>query len=796
MNRTTLNYILLIVITLFFTGCAILPFNKKVRVINTDISKTYLQADNVLMNDGSPKKSLRWIVFSDRDNNSTQVSVGNDMPEKKLLFLEPLYVLKSSGNFLKVTGFDANFNLKNTKGKLDKKTLKFTGWINKEKLLLWSGALKEKSTFFTIRAITNVTNSLMVAKAVKYFYNDSLLLFSAPDLLKPISKKIGIGKLVFIYKISEDKKSYLIGADPFITTDSIAQSMYGWISVHSISIWGSGAAFTFSKLTSDTTGLFASEIKAINKDSLPLLANNVLADRNSFENIFPIQPSIKNGDSIIKTGFLENILDYSKNKVFNVLGKPIYYNKYREIIRATNKLNIVFVIDGGATNRLYLPSVKSVLQDLQLYFDTTTFFKSARFGTVFYKNTKCADDSIADIQQLTANYGDIIKFIDEKQQLSTCNDEGIYQPLNRGILGACNLLSAVKNETNIIVIVGTTGNDNEELNKTVTAITKVQARLMYFQTISKSADAYNDFVLAAEKTVIASSENISILKKDKLVDQNDVLPNTNYSLQTGEMGIYYLDYPSKSMTEGFVLYPKKGAAMLPGILKRNFDSLLHQVIADNQKLSSSLHTYFKSNIGVNNTFIKREFSSYLSGVPLPIPTNFASAFINIENGFFIPAYTSTIKDTVTSSAINYGVLLTEAEYDKQSLYFNRIFNLSGAANNNFRKNKAIKRYVGFIKDYTKLHAGKLSRSQIFAMSPKNTLQLFTGFTTQDSLSNSMNLRALKKQKIITNKMMLNYFNGFKYYARAMGEKKNDPSVRINCNGTYYYWFDEKILLKY
>jgi len=793
MNSKHITHII-IGFTIFFTSCAKLPFNKKVTVLCSKVSKYYIEADSMLLNDGNNKVKSRWLVFSDRENNSTQVSINNDMVEKKLAFLQPLFVLKSKGNFVRVTSFDPSINLKETSGRLVKKALKFSGWISKDKLLLWSAALKESSTSFTAKAIVNVADVAIIIKPEKYLLNDSLLLFASPDLLKPISKKITVGKIVFIYKISDDKKSYLIGNEPSVTTEGIDQSMLGWISVHAVTIWGARSVITLNTIPPDTTvGLFSTINHAINKDTLPSLNITEFNDRSSFENIFPFHVSPNSNDSIFKLGYQQNILDYSKNKIFNVLGKPIYYNKYREIIKNAKKLNVVFVIDGGQTNRLYLPSVKSVLQDLQLYFDTTTAFQSTHFGAILYKNTKCTADTIASKQKLTDNYIDLIKFIDEKEKNNNCTDEGIYQPVNKGIIDACNLLNPVKNETNLIVVVGTTGSDEDNLSETISAISKVQARLLYFQTINKSNDAYNDFVLNAGKIVVASAQNIAEFKKEKLVNQNDVITNNSYNLKTGDSGIYHLDFPLKSMTQGYILFPKKGDVLLPGLLKNNFDSLLQQIIQDNQNVTHSLNQYFKSNIGVNNTDLKKQYSRYDDKVPSPISVGFASSFININNGFFIPGFLKQTSPKDYVQPINFGVLLTETEYDKQAFYFDKVFKLSGAAKEKFHKRKAIRKYTSFLKKYTDEFGKKLSRGKIKSLHPNEALAVFTGFVSKDSLNNDVSLKSLKSKNNSTSKQILMFFNSFKKAANTMRENKNNQQVRVDCKGNYYYWVDKKLM---
>lgn len=786
-------YLIPLLLIILSTGCAKLPFNKKIRVAKSPAAKPYLKADSIGLSDGSAQQKSSWICFSDRINNATQVSISNDMPEKKLAFLEPLFVLKKKGDFVKVAAYNASVNLKETKGLTSKKALKIYGWIPKEKLLLWNGALKETHTSFAVKAITNVAAEEMILKPEKYFSNDSLLLFSTPDLTQAVPAKIAVGQLAYIYKISADKKSYLLGNAPFFTPDSIKQVVTGWISVNAVSVWGTGAAFTYKKLEAgDTARISTIGLYTSLKDSVPALPIKSLEERTAFENIFPIKNAADSGN--IRTAYLGNVLDYSRNKVLNVLGKPVWYNKYKEILRNNTHLNVVFVIDGGASNRLYLPSVKSALQDLQLYFDTTSYFKTTKFGAVIYKQTKCNADTGSSVQPLTGQYGDVIKFIQDKERRTDCADENVYQPVSNAIANACSLLGNVKNETNVIIIVGTTGDDfnHTNISSVSSAISRVQARLMFFQTIGKSADAYNDFILAAEKTVISSSQNIAELKKEKLVNQEDVIPDASYSLQAGDSGIYFLDYPTKSMVQGFVLYPKKGEVMPSGMLKKNFDSLLHQIIIDNRKITRSLRTYFKSNIGINNTEIYPQFHMF-PGVKNPVPTEFVKAIINNKNNFFIPAY-APLHTGIPDSIINYGVLLTEAEYDRIAFYFNKIYKSSGAGKEKFRRKRGVRNYIGFMRSYLAKHGDQSRKIKTANLTASEALKLFTGYAGKtDSLIQNMTLGNLKASKKIDDKSVLVFFNQFKYAADAMIENKNAQDVRINCNGQYYYWVDKKLM---
>ena len=47
-----------------------------------------------------------------------------------------------------------------------------------------------------------------------FFKNDSVLIFSSPDLTKSVNKKLPLGQIVYIYKQSESNNRFLIGKSP------------------------------------------------------------------------------------------------------------------------------------------------------------------------------------------------------------------------------------------------------------------------------------------------------------------------------------------------------------------------------------------------------------------------------------------------------------------------------------------------------------------------------------------------------------------------------------------------------
>ncbi|XZF16261.1 type VI secretion system protein TssR domain-containing protein [Chitinophagaceae bacterium MMS25-I14] len=796
-NKPAIYSFLLTAAVLGISGCAVLPAGKKTTILHTPRKTDYITLPGYELQNGYPLKKGWWIAYSDRDDNYTSVAPGNDMPRKKLAYLDPVFITRQKGNYLKAVQFLPDADPSATKGKIEKKTAKSLGWIRKEKLLLWSSGLTEKHTGFFAKAIICIAGPEIPRHADKFLNNDSLVLFSTPALSTKNNYSLAPGTIVYLYKQSEDRKSYLVSVADCSTPENIRQNVSGWISSDALSIWGCKSACTIPPGTPEPyplqNGYEASATLT------PAILPTDRYNRTTLENIFPIQGRPSKNDTLLQLNYMNNILDYSKNKVYNVLGNPIYYQEYKKIISDGQKANVVFVLDAGSNNRLYFPSVTSVIQDLQMYFDTSALFRAYNFGAVIYKQSKCDQDTLPDIMPLTSNYNDIVHFIGAKQQLAACEDASSYQPLYKGLRDACGLLQPVSNETNIIILIGTTGTLSDEghssVNSIIGSISRAHAKLMFFQSVSKPSDAYNDFVLSAEKTVIGSAQSLSEAKKQKIVDLNDIIPDPGYNLVTGDSGVYSLNFPTQSMSQGFVLFPKKGSVMQPGMLKKYFDTLLHQVVYDNQHINTSLRTYFR-NIGAKTTSVKPGYISSLDSFATSLPLPFMRAFANEQNIFLTPAHMTAAPFTSAQQLPIYGILLSESEYEQQIQQFNNIYSLT-AASEKFRRRKAYKKYKQFVRLYARNNHLRTGIHPKY-MTTGQALHLYSGYITTDSFSNNIILRDLKKKKKISRKDALDFYNRFKYAADAMQEQKNTPGVRVPSGNNIYYWFDEKhmpLLLK-
>lgn len=747
----------------------------------------YGQIDNATVINGFSKKAVPWIAISDRSRNTAYLDKNDEKSYKEVKFLEPLMVLKHRDGMVKVAEYIPDALMK----KVSSKQVKTYGWIPESDLLLWSSSLKSEKTGFPVKVAVVPNNTEVVKNSERYYKNDSIMVFSSPSLIEQANVKIPNGQMVYVYKQAENNKRFLVGKKPSIDIDSIGKSLYGWVSSNVISSWGERSAVKMKNttgITETTLGIHEGSPGGNDSENRVAVLLTDVNKRTPLENIFPVTLPLNEPpapDS--KTKYFTNILDYSKNYVFNVLGEPIYFDRYREITEKNKKINIVFTLDISAPNAPYAPIVKSLLQDLQLRFEKPSYFNQVRYGVVLYKNNSCGDNVA--VSPLNTDYSKITTFIDQKSNEMNCISNSGYQPVNEGLMAAGDLLSNFPDETNIVVTVGTSAAQSGNMYGVINSLTQAQARLIMFQTSARSSDTYNDFVLMSENVVTNTAKNIAELKKQKIINQNDVLTKNNFNLVEGDEGFFSLDYPKQSMAQGFVIFPKKGDIATPGYLKKSVDSLIAQVTLDNMTLDKSLNDYFHSSVGAGRTDVDLKYKYLYPGLTNPVPAGIAAQLINYGNPFLVKGYIpKELKDF--KPGLEKGILISEAEYDNLKSFYTEVYQKTGAERADFSQARAVREYIKLLKKYNPT-SKFLDKGDLYKQPMSYSVGVSTGFdNSEEELMTKYMLKGWKKSKIVTNETARNYFRHYKDLAERMLSHRNDPAVKIQQNGQTFYWLNE------
>lgn len=775
----------------YYIGLSVLLTSCQVRLPSkkTPEPSQYGQVDNSTVVNGYPKKSVPWIVISDRSRNTAYLDKDNEKSYKEVKFLEPLMVLKHRDGMVKVAEYVPDALMK----KVSSKSIKTYGWIHESDLLLWNHSLKSERTGYPVRVAVVPNNSEVIRNAERYYKNDSIMVFNSPSLIEAANVKIPNGQMVYVYKQAENNKRFLVGKKPSIDIDSIGKGLYGWVSSNVISSWGERSAIKLK----NTTGITDTELgvregypgaSSSDADNRTAILLTDVNKRKPLENIFPVTLALNETptpDS--KTKYFTNILDYSKNYVFNVLGEPIYFDRYKEITDRDKNINIVFALDISAGNAPYAPIVKSLLQDLQLRFEKPSYFNNIKYGVVLYKNNPCGNNTA--VSNLSTDYSKITTFIDQKTNEMNCSSNNGYQPVGEALSAAGNLLSNVPDETNIVVTVGTSANQSGNMYSVIGSLTQAQAKLIMFQTSARSSDTYNDFVLMAENVVTNTAKNIAELKKQKIINQSDVLTKNNFSLVEGDEGFFSLAYPKQSMSQGFVIFPKKGDVATPGFLKKSVDSLIAQVTLDNHNVDKSLNEYFHSSVGAGKTDVDLKYKYLYPGLTNPVSAGIAAQLINYGNPFLVKGYLPKELKEITPS-IEKGILISESEYDNLKAFYSEVYRNTEPDKPGFSQSKAIKEYVRLLKKYNPT-IKFLDKGDLYELPMSYAIGMSTGFDlSEEEILSKFKLKGWKKSKIVRNEAVRTYFHNYKDLAERMLNHRNNPAVKIQQNGQTFYWLNE------
>ncbi len=771
-------------------------FNKNylVKKAPSESKACKLQGEDRALNDGVTNEGGPWIVYSDRADNPTYSRPGGEAQKKSLAFMEPCYVVSQKGDYLGLVKYTPDLKLKGAR-RIQASNAAFLGWVHKDQLLLWSNALKDSHTKFHIKALTAYRNEQAFSSLPRHVGNDSILLFATPFQKKPVSKST-MEDIFYIYKQSNNGKEYLVSSSSRIFADSAQSAKIGWISKDLIKIWGTRAFFFYNDSLSGKARISFygdSTLGARSNREKPLfvLDKNNAGNGTLLENVFPINGSYRFNDSlqVLKTALMTDALDRSQNEVYSVSGKKLTYADCQKTIAGNDKLNIVFVVDGGTDNGKYLPALATTLQNLELSLNKSRKFKQVRMGSVVYKDNLngCKTNQFP----LSTDYHGLSRFWSERQrEVFNCNDPYTTQAVFKGLSEAGRMLYPYRDESNIVVLYGAGGNSQsagDNWSDVVSQLSVVGARMLIFQSHTRSDDAYNSFVIQARDLIEQTASNIAVYKKDKVVDYSaNILSNVDFSLVGSDSGIFHHDYPAKSMIQGYVLYPVNREEMQPIYLGSSMDSLISQVYRDNKMIEDALIHYFTT-IGAKNTRVERQYATlYPNYTNSYVPSSFMSSNTFRTRSFFIPAWAGYKTGSKQAEHIKTGVLLSAEEYQQLTA---RLARLAGTGGYNAGDGGAIYRHIKkTLKKTTKEQRITLGKP-ISSLTISEALEVLTGYKSLNPTWSNQQISAIKSSGLKAGSG-LSLLTESRAKANWLQENINNGDLQFINNGKTYYLISE------
>lgn len=765
-------------------------------------------------------KNNPWIVFSDKSGNMSYQSATGKNEMRELQFLDAFLVIGQKGEWLRTI----KYNPELLKGRRlqNRKQAEYYGWINKSDLLLSQNSVTDLSSGLKNKQITVLSDTASIKTPDLFFVNDSIQTFMDVDMAKPYSK-IPFYQIVYPLKQSEDRKKTLLSKKSHVSPDSLATTICGWVDNSLLESIGQQLHVDLRSLP-DSALWFKDRA---DKDTLifrkaQLDESQELARAGKALSYSPVFSYCEKDTTIrFKTGAFMPVVDKRDNYVLNVNGNPIYYSRFKEIEKELQKINVLFVVEGGKEAIRQFPELVNVIQGLQPLFSNRNDGFHYKFGSVLtFNETGNHEEPVVG---LTDDYMQVLDFLSEKSR----NIEEL-RPVGNGswnaLRTAVSLLEKYKKESNLVILVGETGNGSEWADSTlVNRMAEYNCRILGFQLYGGEPDRFNNFVLQVENMIDNYAVKISRQKREIIVFADQLRKYHEY--REVNKNVYCLDFPQRSMTQGWVVFPQKKENLPLDGLASSIDTLLQQVRDDNRLLTTSLYKAFAETGNFRNrpdtTLIAYHRTGTLSVKPIvkTLPT--------VSPKWYLPAQPVVLPDSL-SALPEYRLLLSEAEFKQLRRFINALSKYEvDYKYEAVKKKKAKKRKICDCPEdavltaesmsaadtlrehkyastrkvranlqalyYLSINSGKLckfKKKKIRNMSLADAQRLVTTCPTANPFLQAFTVKDLKKKKHLPDATLDLIVEHFKTKKAVLEEAARQSFIS---NGQTYYWIDKRML---
>ncbi len=526
--NTKTKIILFLLMMLIFTGVIEADTITGRTVLNRPMKYNLPKSNDKLEIDISPvadkdRMSVVWEVYSDRDNNETYATSKMKKSFKTLKFLDDLFVIEEQGELLHIVkdpGFERD---------VCSSLSEDMGWINKKNLLLWNHDL--------VTERGKINRKAMILNTVEQLRSESE--DDQPDIVRfrrgPGLKANKTGELsqlfqfFYIYKISEDGRSVLLGKNSFFGQTSVKRIIKGWVPRSRSILWFNriaiepnwepasviermdGKKVTFFSDKNNTeffkAGIPIDPIKIIwNND--PLSKQRLIGEWRRFP---VLRKDDRDGD-ILTTGVMGDIYT-NQGKLLIKETKRIAEMKRKIDTQIAHKrsIKIVFIVDGTKSmNNVFKAvsgSVEAVTKKLNLEYRGKYGENAIDFAGVIYRDY--SEDRSRRYRTRGFNSSKSFdQFFDPKEARdvnNTTHAEAMYLGLETALLS----LGLDKDQTNVLILIGDAGNHYpDKEGRTADRIAELMAeKYCHFIAIqaqhTNGIKAYDDFIY--QNKIIAES---------------------------------------------------------------------------------------------------------------------------------------------------------------------------------------------------------------------------------------------------------------------------------------------------
>jgi len=740
--------------------------------------------------DDGKTTSLPWIVFSDRDENNTYTVPGGSLVMKKIKFMEPFYVSDTRSGYLKLIKYQPGM----VQGRklVNKKAAQSYGWISKDKVLLWQSAYVNKQSGYPEKAVTLVSGKgPLTTPGVYYDKTDSLYVYTSPEMERK-KTKVALNQLLYVLKKSPDGKTFLVGSEGQLIPDSAAASVFGWVPADAVHSWGDRLYIGSAKKgysADDSVAATINKYLQFNGPGGATFAFDPLIDQDepllrSIPVLYYPTPASPSGK--MELSVATDVYDKSNNSVINIKGGRLTYKDYLNIRKNIHKINVVFVVDGGSSMRNYISGITSTVQSFENIFQNYYKGNQIAYGAVVYRSrNNCATGGV-EKQAFNPDYRKLVTFLDNQASITnaSCVTAANSQPVFEGLRTSLQMFGGHKNETNLVVLIGSTGNTMEttSVSEIAAEVANADARLLAMQVYSDYNPIYNDFVIQSRKIVSESAMQLADRKKNRMVVGEGLSNSQQFNVSLSDSISFYLDYPKRSLIQGAVIFPPKGVVKSNQAMDAALKRLMQETQTDINTQIHSLDSAFRLT-GREHRYVTPVVISQLSA---PVSNTLGDNLPHNAFKYYLTAQAPVTLVSENPDQLQYLVILNEAEYKQMSDMLSMMIgeNLQQDAGN-FRK-KLFKNYLNIVREY--MGQKDASRSEIKNMLLSDYIRRTTGMVVPASAKDLFKYKVihLKRNGSMPQQQFEQYVN---YLIKSRNTIREQALLRQHfiSNGKMYYY---------
>lgn len=656
-------------------------------ILPSDYSESPEQLEKYLR-EGTKNKDKKnaWLVISDRASNP--VFEKPDLSSTKLKnieFGEYFYVVDEEPDWVKI--IDAPVDELKIQKNTDKKDW-FSGWVPKNKILLWNSGLVDIHTnihrkVLLLNRVDDIQNVLKLPEKVK------VKRFKSPTAASDPLPEIQIFDFYFVMK--EENGMLLLSTESEIGPLTMT-SLVGWVDKRRSEKWNTRLclepnfeengfnerkanpklqlkafdSFASAKEFSEGNG---SEKGVFWQDDPVTIKRDKLAVENPYRFNGSVMrfPMIKlekgNGVDYLFSGVIGSIKSKQGSGFISEIGEVDYSSiegYVTDLERKANNVNIFFVIEG--TDSTYAYKDRIIQSIGRINREATKGIANVNYGALIYRDLPeektAKGNRLTEHVRLSRDFDNMINFI-QNAEFRNYVDRNPYTALYHGMMQALTLGGFRKDDLNIILLIGSYGDFKidkdllkeakkmkkdkmiyEDLTPLYENLNEIDAHLYAVQLRNDGTKASNGF---AKQGQILISESAKFAYNKYYGNENNPQTRELISKLKSDHQLYISVPDMPDITEGNDLILAGGR--VPGRLLKPETG---QYIAPSQLAEVLLKDVLES---VNFTKTLKEIVSLVLVTGKSASAADIGAELHVDAGRFAPALASLLNDMVRGDKV-------------------------------------------------------------------------------------------------------------------------------------------------